>query len=359
MFAKRVASLGLGVTVAMMLLGLQPTQGSESASVLFLSDFESGVLNDSSSQSPSQGWSRAGNMPEITREHPRSGQFAMKAYLNKYTSHHKYRTMLQSKWLGTSDPRYSVSHNVPFFKDSWIGFSVYLPRTGMGNWSAASSNYEILAQWHDAHFSPIPEWDTEQSKNPVFSLHVSDANHPPERHWRVAFMGDSRTPYPAVGLPRPFEYESGRGFDAGSIEGDLDKWTDWVIRIRWNFWKVGSANNTPRWDKDSEYWKIPGSLENTEGSPAAGLIQVWKNGVLVVNLSPVQIGTNDNAGPVFSTGLYKGWVSQQAIDKDPVTDRLMYFDEFRYGGAGASYNDVAPAGRSVKIPEAPSSIVVR
>lgn len=231
----------------------------------------------------------------------------MRAYLNKNTSATPYRTMLQSKWLTTSDPRYAVAHNVPFFQDSWIGFSVYLPRSGYGNWSTASRSYEILAQWHDAHFSPIPAWDIEQSKNPIFSLAVSDSGQVPERHWRVAFMGDSRTPFPGPDVPRPFKYESGGGADLGSIDGDLDKWTDWVIRVRWNFWTVGSANNTPHWDKDSVYWKIPGSLDNTAGSPAAGLIQVWKNGVLVFSRTPVQIGTNDNAGPVFSVGLYKGW----------------------------------------------------
>jgi len=217
---------------------------SDNPAVLFQSDFESGVLNNSLKERPSQGWAGLGNMPEIATDRVRSGRYAMKAYLNKNTSPVRYRTMLQSKWKTTSDARYAAEHNVPFFQDSWIGFSVFLPRSGPGNWSTASRTYETIAQWHDAHFSPIPSWDVEHSKNPVFAMWVSNASsNNPGRDWVISYLGDSRTPYPAIGTPRPFLYESFKKANLGSIEADLDKWTDWVIRIRWNFWRVGSTNN--------------------------------------------------------------------------------------------------------------------
>ena len=61
--------------------------------------------------------------------------------------------------------------------------------------------------------------------------------------------------------------------------------------------------------------------------------------------SPVQIGSNDNAGPQLSTGLYKGWRTAEDREQDTaVTDRLMYFDEFRYGTGTTTYADVAPRG---------------
>ena len=355
----RIRLGGLVISMAAMLVGAMPSFGDESPAGLFMSDFESGVLNNAFTARPSQGWAGIGNMPVITQERVRSGRYAMKAYLNKNTSAVPYRTMLQSKWLTTSDPRFVVSPNVPFFQDSWIGFSVYLPSTGPGSWSSASRTYEIIAQWHDAHFSPIPAWDTEKSKNPLFSLSVSDSGQVPERNWRIGYIGESRTPYPGLDAPRPYLYESFKTKNIGSIEGDLDKWTDWVIRIRWNFWKVGSTNNFANWDANSEYRKRPGTLENIAGSATAGLIQVWKNGVLVFSESPVQIGSNDNTGPGFSVGLYKGWATQADRDKDPITDRVVYFDEFRYAGDGAGYADVAPANRFIKTPSPPTGVNIR
>lgn len=83
--------------------------------VRFSSDFEEGVLNNAEFATPSQGWKGAGNFPEITEEHARSGRFAMKAYLNKNSSQTPYRTMLQSAWNTTTDPNNRVSPHAPIF----------------------------------------------------------------------------------------------------------------------------------------------------------------------------------------------------------------------------------------------------
>jgi Polysaccharide lyase len=299
-------------------------------------------------------------MPAITMERARSGRYAMKAYLNKKTSSTPYRTMILSTWNTTADPNNRTSPHAPFFQDSWVGFSIYLPSTGAGNWAKPSGVYEVLVQWHDSHDPfPPPVWDQEESKNPLFSIAVSDTPHPPARHWSLGYLGESRTPYPTLGSPRPWKYESGQTVDLGPIDPDLDKWTDWVVRIRWNFWKVGTSNNFANWQA--------GVYDNVAGSPNCGLIQVWKNGKLVFEKNPVQIGANDNGSPFFSAGLYKGWREQAQRDSDAdVTDRLMYFDEFRYGNGNAVYSDVAPGGaRSVTpakgtpVPTPPSSVVVR
>jgi hypothetical protein len=325
-------------------------------SVLFRSDFESGVLNDSATQTPSQGWKREGNMPVITQEHRRAGNYAMKAYLNKIDSPTPYRTMVIEAWDTTTDGanRTEVSH-APFFKDTWIGFSIFLPSKGAGNWAKSSSTYEVLVQWHDSHDPfPPPAWDTEESKNPLFAIEVNDTPHAPARHWVVNYLGESRSPYPLLGTPRPWSYETNQRVDLGPIDSDLDKWTDWVVRIRWNFWKVGTTNNSANWDI--------GVRDNLAGSPNCGLIQVWKNGVLVIDESPVQIGANDNAGPKLSLGLYKGWRTQAQRDADiNVVDRTMYFDEFRYGEGNLTFADVSPAsGTSVsKRPEPPAKVIVQ
>jgi hypothetical protein len=323
--------------------------------VLFVSDFESGVLNDAATQQPSQGWQRAGTMPTIASAYARRGRFSAKAYLNKNSSSTPYRAMLQTAWHTTSDLGNRTSPHAPFFEDSWIGFSLYLPEGGAGaTWKQVSTNYDVLVQWHDSHDPyPPPGWDTEQSKNPLFSLQVSDKGHQPALHWRVVYLGDSRTPYPTLNSPRPYQYETNASFDLGAIEPDLGKWTDFVVRIRWNFWKVGSRNN-------SAYWDAP-VRDNVEGSPNSGLIQVWKNGQLLINRSPVQIGTNDNAGPVLSAGIYKGWTDASARNGDSVVDRALYFDEFKYGGPNAQYADVAPGGAGATpetTPKPPTNLTV-
>ena len=59
---------GLAISMAMTLLGVTPSFGEESPAVLFMSDFESGVLNNAFTARPSQGWAGIGNMPVITQE---------------------------------------------------------------------------------------------------------------------------------------------------------------------------------------------------------------------------------------------------------------------------------------------------
>lgn len=321
--------------------------------VLFASDFESGVLNDPRIHSQSQGWQSAGTVPTITQERARDGKYGIKMYLNKNTSETPYRTMLQAAWGTTTDASNRVSEHVPYFEDSWIGFSVFLPETGSGNWNQTSDTYEVIAQWHDSHYFPPPSWDTEESKNPLFSMQVTDTTHQPARHWVLTYLGEGRTPFPTQGTPRPWQYESSGWVDVGSIDNDVGKWTDWVIRIRWNFWKVGTNGNSARFGSS-----VSG---NVAGSPDAGLIQVWKNGKLVLDRSPVQIGSHDNAGPTFSVGLYKGWRTAQDRSGDPVPERTIFFDAFKYGGKDAKYADVAPGGAATPdqpMPKPPSNVQI-
>lgn len=84
-----------------------------------------------------------------------------------------------------------------------------------------------------------------------------------------------------------------------------NKWTDFVIHVRW------AADTT-------------------------GLLQVWMNGNLLINRISVQTAVVTS---YFKAGINKfGWTGQSSA----VNQRVMYFDEVRVGGAGATYNDVAP-----------------
>jgi hypothetical protein len=354
-------SVALGIGFAASLCGVAAPASADNGKVLFISDFESGILNDADTTTPSQGWKRMGNMPSVSKDYVRAGTYSMKVYLNKNMPT-TYRTMGNTAWTTTSDAKNrTTSTHTPFFQDSWIGFSIYLPTKGQGaTWKTASRTYEVLAQWHDSHDPfPPPPWDSEESKNPVFSLGItSQDGAEPGREWRVSWLGESRTPYPTKGSPRPWKYESNRGFKLGSIDPDLDKWTDFVVHIRWNFWPVGSSGNS----SPAGYTVT----DNKPGSSTGGLVQVWKNGKLVVDEQSAQVGSHDNAGPVFSFGIYKGWREQKDRDLDPiVNDRLLYYDEFRYAGQDGSYAAVAPGGASTDqdpppraIPRPPTSVAL-
>jgi Polysaccharide lyase len=241
--------------------------------------------------------SASGNAPAITTEHVRAGRYALKSYLSRTGSSVSYRTEVTTN-----------NANALYFSDTWYGLSVFLPSNYV-----TSPVWEIVFQWHGVAGDP------NMILNPPISMHTEDGV------WRLSTIGNSAN-------PPDRNYESLEKFPLGSYSSDLGRWTDWVFRIRWDYRKVGSGND--------------------------GLLQVWKNGVQVVNQSPIQLGFDDGTGPYFKMGLYKGWRSGQV---DTVSSRLIYHDEFRQMGADGSYNAVAPAGSKLlsKEPRPPARVVVQ
>lgn len=107
-----------------------------------------------------------------------------------------------------------------------------------------------------------------------------------------------------------FTYVTNSGGSANNILTDLgpvisNNWVDFVIHIRW-------ATDT------------------------TGLLQVWKNGVLVINRSGIK---TTSVSSYFKAGINKfGWGTQSSA----VSQRILFLDEVRVGNASAVYNDVAP-----------------
>jgi hypothetical protein len=92
--------------------------------------------------------------------------------------------------------------------------------------------------------------------------------------------------------------------DLGPIVGD--QWVAWVIHIKW-------ANDN------------------------SGLLQLWKNGELMIN--KINVSTAPERGAYFKLGIDKfGWGTQASS----TTQRILYFDDVKIGGAQASYDDVKP-----------------
>jgi Polysaccharide lyase len=85
-----------------------------------------------------------------------------------------------------------------------------------------------------------------------------------------------------------------------------DQWVSWVIHVKW------ASDNT-------------------------GIMQVWKNGALMINKS--KMVTAPPIGTYFKLGINKfGWGSQAST----ATERVLYFDDLRIGNAKAKYEDVKP-----------------
>jgi Polysaccharide lyase len=242
----------------------------------------------------------SGNAPTVTSEKTRAGHYAIKSVLNRLNSPISFRTEA------------TTTHaNAKYFSDTWYGLSVFLPKSYI-----SSPVWEIVFQWHG-----VPDNPKAETLNPPMSMHTGNGA------WLLGTVGDSRKPASKA------NYESKDKYPLGSYAADMGRWTDWVFHIRWDYRKVGSGND--------------------------GQLQVWKNGALVINASPIQLGFNDSVGPYFKMGLYKGW-RDRAVPADTVSERVLYHDEFRQAGAGGSYASVAPPGsKSVVTPAAPTSIVVQ
>jgi hypothetical protein len=115
--------------------------------------------------------------------------------------------------------------------------------------------------------------------------------------------------------------------DLGPYE--TGKWTDWVFRVKWSY-----LND--------------------------GIVEVWKDGKKVVSRIDMPIGFNDQKGPFFKMGIYKGQWEKEPADGstlDAVSYRVIYHDEFRMADGRGSYAAVAPGGETA-IPAAPSGLQI-
>ena len=247
-------------------------------------------------------YSQSGNAPTITSEVARAGKFAMKSYLNRAESPVSKRTEVSVK-----APLTHIGDEL------WYGFSIFLPTSYV-----PGTTYEILAQWHN---TPNDWNQLFARKNPPLTLH-SDSE---SSHWLVHMNWDADP----VASDGSFSIDGWKTWDLGAWA--TNEWTDWVFHIKWSY-------------------------------SADGILQVWKNGELVVDYAGPNT-YNDKIGPYFKMGIYKGW-QDRVIPYDNVSERVVYHDELRIAeGQAAKYSDVAPPGprkaTASRVPMAPSSVVVQ
>jgi len=174
-------------------------------------------------------------------------------------------------------------------KEYWYGFSILLPEDYVSD-----RVWEIVAQWHG-----VPDQDTGETwRNPVMALFTTGGRWSWVSRWdakRNTFESGKR------------KYGGTKTYDLGPYE--RDRWTDWVVHVKWSY-------------------------------QPDGILQIWKDGQKVIDQAGPN-AFNDAKGPYFKMGLYKGWRDPKTPG-DAVSKRVLYHDEFRMGGAEASYEDVAP-----------------
>lgn len=148
-------------------------------------------------------------------------------------------------------------------------------------------------------YLPADTWGADPSAEVLAQWHqVSNNGSPPlsidtrNGNWEVATFGQPVT------------------LTGGSQAYATNRWTDWVVHVKW--------------------------FATTQG-----LIEIWRDGVLVFSQTGKATKPADNAGVYTKFGVYKwGWAG---VGPTPTTKRRVVFhDELRMGDKTATYAAVAP-----------------
>lgn len=255
---------------------------------------------------------------------PRNGQFFLESsihYNKNYTA-----------WNGnagqdkTRSAIYITGHEFDFDQESFIGFSIYLP-----------SNLEIEG-------GVARRMSVYGAFSTTTATLIDIALSPPEvgrTKWGVIWYTSDTS-----------IFETGkRSADLGLISADRGKWTDFVIRYRFNPFKTRTNASTISGGKNQFY----------DGNK--GILQIWKaigdvdqNGnremKLMVNLvnEPVGLVPRADVLPRHTFKIYKGaWKRQSTTISGPI---WMGFDEIRFGTVAENntgFSDVYPGGQACTV----------
>ena len=183
-------------------------------------------------------------------------------------------------------------------EEGWYGFSQYFPYT-----YSTDSTEEVVGQWHD-----IPDDNETAARSP--SNQISTGNG--RLKWTTRW--DSRSIQTNNITEGYFEKDLG--------EIPKNKWIDWVVHIKF------SNTNT-------------------------GIIEVWMDGVKVIDRQNLPNSYNHEKYPYFKFGVYRWeWGTS-------VTQRVIYYDEVRVGNKNSSYDEVKPGGLKELEPGLSESVNMR
>ena len=166
--------------------------------------------------------------------------------------------------------------------ERWYGFSQYFP----GDYGSDGTG-DVIGQWHD-----VPDSGEATNRSPSNALIASDD----KLKWMVRWDADRIMT---------------DGYSDGTIYIDLgkipkDRWIDWVVHIKY------SHTNT-------------------------GILEVWMDGVKVIDRQNMPNAYNDSEYPYLKLGNYKWDWGANSI-------RVLYWDEVRIGSEKSNYDEVKPGG---------------
>jgi hypothetical protein len=238
-------------------------------------------------------------------------------------------------------------HLLDYDVETYTGFSIYLP-----------SNLEIEKQAKRTVLLGI----LPQASSTLMSIELSAPEVGASRWAMLSRLNDGSI---TEGGATP------RHHDLGAISADLGKWTDFVIRHRWNPFGKGQGYACPV--NPVRDLKISGSKDQ-KFQCDTGILQVWKstgkvdkNGdrvmTLMVDYQNVPVGLVPKSTQMIRHNfqVYKPqWQQSSTTVKGPV---WIGFDEIRFGSTSkhsTSYVDVNPGG-SLKVafePKPPSNLSI-
>jgi hypothetical protein len=281
---------------------------------------------------------------------PRKGQYFMRSQL------YRTKNYLVLNGYAKNRPRskISMSHDsfeIDFDQEGYAGFSIYVPR-----------NFEHELGVRDHRGESALFIINADSSRTLVHLGVWVEAPATEAHWFLKTWTSSTT----------INEDGARAqlFDLGPVSADIGKWTDFVVRYRFNPFSVGTnpaAEGIP-------------NAKNQFYQGNKGILQVWKaegpadgNGDRKMSLKVDK--TNEPIGLVPNTlqriqhtwRIYKyGWIVNPTTLTHPV---WFGFDEIRQGLVerdGTTFADVAPTGGACsngcseesERPKPPSSLAV-
>lgn len=252
------------------------------ARVIFTSDFENGLNVKSTKKKKSWGKQTCDSkaiMPVKRGQYgapsPRAGKYMLrtKAWSKGRPMGCTSRNKIRTELIGSID--------IPPNKERWIGFSTYIPKK---NGIREDKSVAFL----QLHFGKLNRGRALEN----FRLDVKDG-----QYHLISNVGNPKT----------------RRKKATISSIQYNKWTDWVIRLK--FTQASTKNE--------------------------GYVQVWKNGKLVFDKKGHSLRKTTNISPAGKIGMYVhgGW------PKSNPSEMVMYHDEYRIGDEKSSYREVAPKGK--------------
>jgi hypothetical protein len=167
----------------------------------------------------------------------------------------------------------------------WYGFSNFFPANYVSDPAT-----EIINQWQaPPDFSLGETW-----RNPPLALEIKTDRYKIAIRWSADAVNTATNTNVAY-------------LDLGPVTHN--EWNDWVFHIKWGY--------------------------------SSGTLQVWKNGVLILERLNKPIGYNDLLYPYFKIGIYK-WEWHNPNTVSTSKNRTYYIDEVRVGNNLATYLDVYP-----------------